>query len=377
MVKFVSRGIRTPYKSFWIFWILDLLDIGSLSRPDIACPPIAQRAAMGETKGTGVVIQSYAEETIVDPMEWPSGAFLLDILRENQQLESLDALGQLAQQAHYWQAAARRALMQKFGYYQCATPSSLSPNNNNNMLDSAEIESIQQAWTAMIQRNLNVNVKATNQLDPSRDNDETAILLNDLMDFVSSRCQLSNGRSMQWAFMTCPVGVQFALHAHPNLELVYCCTGALHEVRMDGPPIPHDYTADTAAAAAADTVTSATPSTGASESNEANKPPHKVSGPSLTSLQRSWTFGTLSAGQWLVNEVGSIHKSFTATNATSPCRLLVCWGGSHANIAQAPATLDVNDAVSVMDRRLCECHETKEYSAITETFLPASERKRV
>jgi hypothetical protein len=322
---------------------------------------------MGETEGTGVVIQSYTEETVVDPTEWPSGAFLLDILRENQQLGSLDAHGHLAQQPHYWQAAARRALMQKFGYYQCNAPSSLS--SNNNILDSTEIESIQRAWAAMIQSNQNVNVETTNQLDPSRDNDETAILADDLMDFVSSRCQWSNRRRMQWAFMTCPVGVQFALHAHPNLELVYCCTGALHEVRMDGPPIPHDYIAETAA--------SANPATGAGESNEANEPPHKVSGPSLTTLQRSWTFGTLSAGQWLVNEVGSIHKSFTATNATGPCRLLVYWGGSHANIAQAPATLDVNDAVSVMDRRLCACHETKEYSAITETFLPESERKRV
>jgi hypothetical protein len=55
------------------------------------------RTAMGQTEGTGVVIQSYTEETIFDPTEWPSGAFLLDILRENQQLESLkDSNGQLS-----------------------------------------------------------------------------------------------------------------------------------------------------------------------------------------------------------------------------------------------------------------------------------------
>jgi hypothetical protein len=224
----------------------------------------------------------------------------------------------------------------------------------------------------MIQRNRNqnVNVEATNQLDPSQDNHDT-VMEDDLMDFVSSRCQTSNRRPMQWAFMTCPAGVQFALHAHPNLELVYCCTGALHEIRMDGAPIPHDYTAAAAAAGLANLTS------GAVESNQPNEPPHKVSGPSLTSLQRSWTFGTLSAGQWLVNEVGSIHKSFTATNATSPCRLLVCWGGSHANISHPPTTLDVNEAVSVMDRRLCVCNERKEYSAIAETFLPESERKRV
>jgi hypothetical protein len=226
---------------------------------------------------------------------------------------------------------------------------------------------IQAAWKAMIQRDQNINVEATSRLDPSQDGDETT-MVDDLMDFVSSRCQTSNRRPMQWAFMTCPVGVQFALHAHPNLELVYCCTGALHEVRMDGPPIPHDYTA---------IATLANPTAAADVSNHSNEPPHKVSGPSLTSLQRSWTFGTLSAGQWLVNEVGSIHKSFTATSATSPCRLLVCWGGSHANIAHPPTTLDVNDAVSVMDGRLCACNEMKEYSAIAETFLPESERKRV
>jgi hypothetical protein len=96
---------------------------------------------MGQTEGTGVVIQSYTEETIVDPTEWPSGAFLLDILRENQQLESLkDANGQLS--PPYWQAAARRALMEKYGYYRCSASSCQSPNNNSGMLDSTEIESI-------------------------------------------------------------------------------------------------------------------------------------------------------------------------------------------------------------------------------------------
>ena len=79
----------------------------------------------------------------------------------------------------------------------------------------------------------------------------------------------------------------------------------------------------------------------------------------------------------MVNEVGSIHKSFTATNGNG-CVLLCLWGGSHADIADELAL--VTDAVEMMDRRLtdeCGCHPSDgDFESIQEIFLPESERSK-
>ena len=83
---------------------------------------------------------------------------------------------------------------------------------------------------------------------------------------------MTNGRSLTWSVMHCPAGKQFQLHAHPNLELIYCATGALHEVRMVGDPVTKEF-------APADTVST------------------KVHGPDLTKVRRSWSFATLQAGE--------------------------------------------------------------------------------
>ncbi|GAX20333.1 hypothetical protein FisN_9Hh042 [Fistulifera solaris] len=152
----------------------------------------------------------------------------------------------------------------------------------------------------------------------------------------------SNQRQLQWTLMDCAPGCQFRLHAHPNIELVYCLEGALHEIRMEGLPFTTSFDSD-----------------GSGEG--------VLIGPSVTQLQRPWTFGTLQQGTWLVNEVGSIHKSFTASNCG--CKLLVLWGGSHANIPEEPSM--ISEAVRSMDEKVCACHAGE---SITETFLPASER---
>ena len=66
--------------------------------------------------------------------------------------------------------------------------------------------------------------------------------------------------------MDCPPATEFKLHAHPNVELVYCARGALYEVRMSGPPLTKNF--------------------GTGE------------GPDLTTLDRSWYFDMLSQGEW-------------------------------------------------------------------------------
>lgn len=115
-----------------------------------------------------------------------------------------------------------------------------------------------------------------------------------------------------------------------------------------------------------------------------------VQGPNLTTLKRSWKFATLPAGRWLVNEVGSIHKSFTSTVGTG-CQLLALWGGSHANILHPPASVNIQEAVDATDQKIVRhqqaasatgigasssaCHgDCTNWATISQIFLPQSER---
>ena len=146
--------------------------------------------------------------------------------------------------------------------------------------------------------------------------------------------------------------LQFNLHAHPNLELVYCARGELHEVRMDGPPVPNQY-----------------------EPHPTQK--ERVKGPNLSYMRRPWKFGTLREGNWLVNEAGSIHKSFTATSGKG-CLLVTLWSGSHANILEGeePVEPNVQDAVDRMDKEIERCECKSDWQSLEQTFLPASERRK-
>jgi hypothetical protein len=151
----------------------------------------------------------------------------------------------------------------------------------------------------------------------------------ELSEFLST--SKSNGKELQWAVLECQAACQFRLHAHPNLELIYCVAGSLFEIRR-----------------------------------QQQQPDGDV-----------WSFGTLQAGQWLVNETDSIHKSFTATNSTG-CTLLVLWSGSHANLNEIPF---VQDAVTSLDAKLHsnnyqDCCGAN-WAEIKETFLPDSEKQAV
>lgn len=298
-----------------------------------------------------------SEPKITDPLDWPSGHLLAHILRSktgrsNFALDCENELNHseenLDEEAKYWQASARRALLEKYGYLPCAKDA-ITPTRPT--LSSIDVTTIRDCWVRAI----------TDGQSPSASIPEKAARC-DLLEFISSKCSRSNGRQLQWSFMQCPAGLRFPLHAHPNIELIYCCAGALHEIRMEGTPITKDFVSH--------------PNTSAR--NKALNP--HVVGPTLNPrLMRPWRFGTLSAGHWLVNEVGSIHQSFTATNSSTPCRLLVLWSGAHANIVETSDSLRfVDDAVSVMDQRLGDdtcCSSSQDWTAISETFLPDSEKK--
>jgi len=292
-----------------------------------------------ENHESGVLVIKYGElKTPTDPLDWPDGNFMVRTLEKQKVLElqsSSENSNDLARDPSFWQACARRALLHKYGY--------LPPDDiDNGKLTSCniqnveEMEKIQMLWKEVVGGSL-----------------AESPVSNDLIEFVKSQCRQSNQRTLQWSVMACQPGIQFQLHAHPNLELVYCVQGDLHEIRMKGEPLTKTFERD--------------PETDS----------EGVKGPSLTNLKRPWSFATLPAGRWLVNEVGSIHKSFTST-AGSGCQLLVLWGGSHANISEPPETVNVQEAVDATDRKLhrseaCNGHCTN-WAVISETFLPESER---
>ena len=219
----------------------------------------------------------------------------------------------------YWQVSAQWALLAKYGYLPDTLQDRYTKIKGRRQLEFSEsdMDVIQRTWDKL--------------KDQPADTDDLTELLH-----TGKSC----GREIQWAVMDCPPATQFRLHAHPNIELVYCARGALHEIRMNGPPLVKKF------------------ATG------------KISGPNLGNLNRPWYFDTLNEGEWLVNEVGSIHKSFTSTNGDG-CVLVVLWGGSHADIEQAPKQVNVQAAVDHMDQKLCECGNGDKLS---ETFLPDSEK---
>jgi hypothetical protein len=252
------------------------------------------------------------------PTDWPHGKILMEMMAN----KGFDAI-KIGDEA-YWQASARLALMRKYKHLPDDFKVSYTHTDTGSrqlVLTINDIAKIQTTWEKLLHENSN----------------------DDLAEFL--RTSLSSGRQLHWSVMDCAPGTQFNMHAHPNIEVVYCIRGALHEIRMSGEPFERSFKSG------------------------------KVYGPNLTQLDRSWYFGTLPQGEWLVNEVGSIHKSFTATNGDG-CLLMCLWGGGHADIKQGeePERVDVQQALCRMDEKLSTCDCTK-WDQISETFLPLSERR--
>jgi len=115
---------------------------------------------------------------------------------------------------------------------------------------------------------------------------------------------LSNGRSLKWVIMDILPNRNFPLHAHPNIESIYVARGTLHEMRLSGLPPTREFPTD----------------------NLGNP-----EGPDLST--EPWTFehNILPEGSFLVNEIGSVHQSYTENEGVV---LLVLWGGCHANVTK-------------------------------------------
>lgn len=118
----------------------------------------------------------------------------------------------------------------------------------------------------------------------------------------------SNGRRLRLQVMVLPPGMYFKIHAHPNIEFELTVKGNLEESRFafcmpaqDLAPLP------------------------AADTNHTNPP---LVGPNIRETD-TLVHNQVKAGQCMINEVGSVHQSFTGTEG--PCAILVLWSGCHAN----------------------------------------------
>ena len=316
----------------------------------------------------------------------------------------------------YWQAKARYALLNKYNLFVIeaghsdganttskSLPSSYSTchqNDDEDYFSQEIIDQIQSRWNELVVEAEQTASHSRTLSSSSSSSKASSHHHYDLLEFLSEG--KSNGRNLRWALMKCPPGCQFRLHAHPNIELVYCLQGELHEVRMEGPPVDRSsmMLVDPEQQRQQDqeeeerTSSALTTTTTSSNATATNPTPAKILGPNITNLKRPWYFHTLHAGQWLVNECGSIHKSFTSTCGIG-CTLLVMWGGSHANISNdhAPQSPSIDEAVNIMDSKLTttttittttksssssspSCRYcTSNMGQLSETFLPESERR--
>ena len=129
----------------------------------------------------------------------------------------------------------------------------------------------------------------------------------------------SKGRILQLQVMVLPPGTYFKIHAHPNIEFELTMTGTLEESRFQFcMPIESLMT----------TATSESSSGNGGSDNNKESTDCEIVGPTIQSTD-TFVHNKVGPGQCMMNEVGSVHQSFTGTE--SPCAILVLWSGCHAN----------------------------------------------
>jgi hypothetical protein len=122
----------------------------------------------------------------------------------------------------------------------------------------------------------------------------------------------SCGLPLKFTIMNISKSTQFRLHAHPNIELIYVKTGTIYEWRYKS-----------------DGGVKGTPLKTYSSGKD-------LTGPEMSTLPLShcmFEYKACSAGQFIVNESGSIHLSYTKEDGAE---LVVFWSGNHANIEDLP-----------------------------------------
>jgi hypothetical protein len=112
----------------------------------------------------------------------------------------------------------------------------------------------------------------------------------------------SNGREMSWTIISIPPNRSFPMHAHPSIEVIYVAKGVMHELRLTGQPPTKEFGAD-------------------------------LQGPDLSkTTTKAFAHHAIAQGEMLVNEIGSVHQSYTKDQG---CVLLVLWSSAHADICSS------------------------------------------
>jgi hypothetical protein len=109
----------------------------------------------------------------------------------------------------------------------------------------------------------------------------------------------SNGRLLKLQIMVLPPGRYFKIHAHPNIEFECTLKGRLCEFRWLFVVPPETL-------------------------REGDSP----LGPDIGKTDMFFE-DAVAEGECLVNEIGSVHQSFTAPD--EGCAIIVLWSGCHAN----------------------------------------------
>jgi|AntRauTorckE5430_2_1112549.scaffolds.fasta_scaffold00209_11 hypothetical protein len=142
----------------------------------------------------------------------------------------------------------------------------------------------------------------------------------------------SNSHPIKMQFLACPPNYNFKLHAHPTIELAIPFVGELWERRLMGARL-HQSIVARQPALSVSTEGEDKFHRGPSDEEIGNvkKSLQKQLAEKLVSMGSLGEFVDrgLSEGQVLLNEVGSIHQSYTQNRG---CLLLVLWSGMHADL---------------------------------------------
>lgn len=285
-------------------------------------------ASSSTTSDSGLIlpegmIDRHAHDFLTADEVW-NGDFPLGIPELVVQKEGFDL--PRSDDATYWQTSARWMMLQKYRPRllprHLQNPYHFSPSSDGHLglvFSDYDTQLINQIWQGIV----NSVVKSSDDTTDAAGNK-----LDDLSDFLKNGGS-SNGFPLQWSFRLCGPNARLKLHAHKGLELVYCLRGALHEVRLQGEPVASEQDF-------IDTV-------------------------SMSFANRKWKFQTLQQGQWMINEIGSVHQSFTASSGTGCC-LLVLSAGSHWNVPESddgrnPTVMigheNIQDIIERLNDKLC------------------------
>jgi len=197
------------------------------------------------------------------------------------------------------------------------------PDSKMKQFDSAWIDGMKQLFHEKY-------LEFQNQQE--KDKNTTSNTITELDNFLETG--LSNGRPLLLQIMVCPPDKWFKLHAHPNIESMLTLKGSLHELRAIGPPIE----APTFYFLHPENNNKSKLGDSKEETNE-NSKVREVKGPSIpfsTFFEKKSTV----KGQMIVNEIGSVHQSYTTSmkenvdedgDDGNGISMLVLWSGCHAN----------------------------------------------